>query len=1227
MIPLQITLQGFLSYREKTTISFEGASLWMLAGANGAGKSSVFDAMRWTLFGAHRGGKSGHEALIHRDLDRLRVAFDLALGEQRFRLIRTLARAGRSTWQIEEIREGEILKVPETDGREGYEKWVRERIGLSDETFTTAMYLAQNRGDAMLSANPTQRYEMLAEIVDISAYAALHERARVVAAQRENAAKIARQNWELAPDADPQSIEALRGQLRELAIRLAQNGARREAILGLEPLAAQWQKWRDERAAAQKNLDGARLWVADAPQIEREAARQAELETLLPPLSRYALARGRAAQTGRELAALDAESEATRAQLQSSEAHLQAAQRDFDALESARAAAETARLTALSERASLAPRLALSRQIASYRAEIAGLELELGAFAPDLLRQKSELETHIARAREELAAGAILRRFAREKTVYRAANTRETAARARIEALQSEWPAAQGGAETLRLALENARQKATRALETASAAATRHEDALAARARFESVEGEADCFFCGQKLTPQHVESERSRLEIALQNAETEAQNAQNALETANRAAREAQTRFETARVAAQNAETALQDAHRERQTAAEASQTARQSAQSTFAELPATWRAGASPRDTDAQTANAQTANAAPESGATRAAPGSNSRVATGLAGLTPTSNLPALDAGKSSRELQSAVSESEREAAERLKSERLEVSVSRAKSAPIADSNHAAYERDAENTGRENAAFFAALNGDFPDVAALTDAEVLAASIRDWRGKLELIAANLAQQERVELRLGDRRSQLAPLVDAEPLEGLQELEARDAAAQNALETALRALKNGKKSWESARLGVETARGAVEAARESDAVLESQRVGLLAAQIERRRAVSEEERGVHSAILATYIARDESELSAVLSELQGENTALSGGDLDARREQLRLAQGRVAGLEIEAAGLDRSLEGVPLEARRAPDELRAEVAALRSALDGDREAEGAALAEKNRLVGWREAKTRLEREHLEAENRARQARTLADLLGPHQLQRFLLREAENGIVDEANAVLDRISSGSLRLELRADDEEIAGARKGLPKVLDLAVFRADEGGSESANASGEAMAENGGVISENAKSIASNEAANEAEIGAESADENGGKSGAAKAARRDGKGATGVLSGGARAAGMLPAFLSGSQRFRVSVALALGIGRFATRGGGSRLEAVIIDEGFGALDKIGRGEMIDELQMLGQELQRVILVSHQEEFFEAFPNRYLIENDGFSSTARLMAE
>ena len=46
MIPQRVQLRGFLCYKDEQEISFDGASLWLLAGLNGSGKSSIFDAIR-----------------------------------------------------------------------------------------------------------------------------------------------------------------------------------------------------------------------------------------------------------------------------------------------------------------------------------------------------------------------------------------------------------------------------------------------------------------------------------------------------------------------------------------------------------------------------------------------------------------------------------------------------------------------------------------------------------------------------------------------------------------------------------------------------------------------------------------------------------------------------------------------------------------------------------------------------------------------------------------------------------------------------------------------------------------------------------------------------------------------------------------------------------------------------------------------------------------------------
>ena len=92
MIPLRIQLKGFLCYKDEQEVLLDGSTLWMMAGLNGSGKSAIFDAMTFALFGHHRGGGQQVVELINHDSDRLNVEFDFALDGDTYRIRRTAIR-------------------------------------------------------------------------------------------------------------------------------------------------------------------------------------------------------------------------------------------------------------------------------------------------------------------------------------------------------------------------------------------------------------------------------------------------------------------------------------------------------------------------------------------------------------------------------------------------------------------------------------------------------------------------------------------------------------------------------------------------------------------------------------------------------------------------------------------------------------------------------------------------------------------------------------------------------------------------------------------------------------------------------------------------------------------------------------------------------------------------------------------------------------------------------
>ncbi len=89
MIPIQLTLKNFLSYRE-AGLDFRGLHTACICGPNGAGKSSLLEAMAWALWGCCR--SDTEDDIIHIGETDVRVDFTFSTGGQIYRVIRNRRR-------------------------------------------------------------------------------------------------------------------------------------------------------------------------------------------------------------------------------------------------------------------------------------------------------------------------------------------------------------------------------------------------------------------------------------------------------------------------------------------------------------------------------------------------------------------------------------------------------------------------------------------------------------------------------------------------------------------------------------------------------------------------------------------------------------------------------------------------------------------------------------------------------------------------------------------------------------------------------------------------------------------------------------------------------------------------------------------------------------------------------------------------------------------------------
>ncbi|HEV3437269.1 MAG TPA: hypothetical protein VG122_07915, partial [Gemmata sp.] len=269
---------------------------------------------------------------------------------------------------------------------------------------------------------------------------------------------------------------------------------------------------------------------------------------------------------------------------------------------------------------------------------------------------------------------------------------------------------------------------------------------------------------------------------------------------------------------------------------------------------------------------------------------------------------------------------------------------------------------------------------------------------------------------------------------------------------------------------------------------------------------------------------------------------------SLTAKGVETKFTQLQAARGGLDSLRAEIKQHEDEVEAFPPEARRAPDEVKVETIAAKKELEQRNKELLEAHRQKGSLDEYRRQREELNTRHKAVDGELNRYKLLTELLGRDRLQRFLVRKAEKQIVDYANGILDRLSSGQLFLRLVGTDD---GSTE---KALELECSNLVTGGSA-----------------------------------------------------------------------INVAFLSGSQRFRVAVALALGIGQYASKQH-RPIESVIIDEGFGCLDRAGRQVMIQELQNLRGHLHCILLVSHQEEFADAFPDGYRFElHDGATKISRFI--
>ncbi len=267
VIPVHLKLAGFLSYRAPAEIDFSSFDLACISGANGAGKSSLLDAITWALFGQAR---KRDDSLVNLQSQIAEVSFTFLYEGNTYRVIRRLPRGKNALLEFQILDEGQgdneapTAHNPPGRWRPLTERTLRETqerieqiLRLDYDTFVNAAFFLQGKADQFAQQPPARRKEILSSILGLEVWEEYRQRASE--RRKENEEKLA----------------ALQGRINDIDAELAEEAERRRRLAELEE---RLQRLRDQRQAQEAALENVRQ-IVNALAQQRDRVQQ--LETAL----------------------------------------------------------------------------------------------------------------------------------------------------------------------------------------------------------------------------------------------------------------------------------------------------------------------------------------------------------------------------------------------------------------------------------------------------------------------------------------------------------------------------------------------------------------------------------------------------------------------------------------------------------------------------------------------------------------------------------------------------------------------------------------------------------------------------------------------------------------------------------------------------------------------------------------------------------------------------------
>jgi len=93
----------------------------------------------------------------------------------------------------------------------------------------------------------------------------------------------------------------------------------------------------------------------------------------------------------------------------------------------------------------------------------------------------------------------------------------------------------------------------------------------------------------------------------------------------------------------------------------------------------------------------------------------------------------------------------------------------------------------------------------------------------------------------------------------------------------------------------------------------------------------------------------------------------------------------------------------------------------------------------------------------------------------------------------------------------------------------------------------------------------------------------------------------------------------------SGGEAFRIDFALRIALSKLLARRAGAPLPTLIIDEGFGSQDDNGRERLVEAINSIQDDFEKILVITHIDEMKESFPVRIEVTKDSNGSKVQVI--